>query len=160
MALATFAVQDTAGNPNLSLAATGVTNAVGTTNAPPVFSSPTASRSVAENSAAGTNVGAPVTATETDSGDTLTYTLEGTDAAAFDIVSTSGQIRTRPGVTYDHEAQVELLRHRQGRRRQRWHRHHRGDDHGHGRGIEPPGRRCGRARPSTVDLRKHHEPVG
>ena len=77
----------------------------GTTNAPPVFSSPTASRSVAENSVAGTNVGAPVTATDTDSGDTLTYTLEGTAAAAFDIVSTSGQIQTTSGVTYDHEAQ-------------------------------------------------------
>ena len=57
-----------------------------------------------ENSAADTNVGAVVTATDTDAGDTLTYTLEGAGAASFDIVSTSGQIRTRPGVTYDHEA--------------------------------------------------------
>ena len=105
MALSADAVDDDAGNGNLALAATTVTNAVGTTNAPPVFSSPTASRSVAENSAAGTNVGAPVTATDTDSGDTLTYTLEGTDATAFDIVSTSGRIRTTTGVTYDHEAQ-------------------------------------------------------
>ena len=73
-------------------------------NAAPTFANPTATRSVPENSAAGTNVGAVVTATATDAGDTLTYTLEGADAASFDIVSTSGQIRTRPGVTYDHEA--------------------------------------------------------
>ena len=58
---------------------------------------------MAENSTAGTNVGAPVTATDADSGDTLTYTLDGTDAASFDIVSTSGQIQTKSGVTYDYE---------------------------------------------------------
>ena len=58
---------------------------------------------MAENTAAGQNVGAALTATDADS-DTLTYTLEGTDAASFDIVSGSGQIRTRTGVTYNHEA--------------------------------------------------------
>ena len=71
-------------------------------NVAPVFSDgASATRSVAENTAAGENVGAALTATDTDAGDTLTYTLEGTDAASFDIVSTSGQIRTRSGVTYD-----------------------------------------------------------
>ena len=81
------------------------TGSTGTpSNAAPTFANPTATRSVPENSAAGTNVGAVVTATDTDAGDTLTYTLEGAGAASFDIVSTSGQIRTRPGVTYDHEA--------------------------------------------------------
>ena len=81
------------------------TGSTGTaSNTAPAFANPTATRSVPENSAADTNVGAVVTATDTDAGDTLTYTLEGADAASFDIVSTSGQIRTRPGVTYDHEA--------------------------------------------------------
>ena len=81
------------------------TGSTGTSsNAAPTFANPTEGRSVPENSAAGTNVGAVVTATDTDAGDTLTYTLEGADAASFDIVSTSGQIRTRSGVTYDHEA--------------------------------------------------------
>ena len=70
-------------------------------NAPPAFQAASTTREVAENSAAGTNVGDPVTAT--GSGDTLTYTLEGTDAASFEIVSTSGQIRTKSGVTYDYE---------------------------------------------------------
>ena len=73
------------------------------TNNPPAFSSSTAARSVAENTAAAQNVGAALTATDLDS-DTLTYTLEGTAAASFDIDSTSGQIQTKAGVTYNHEA--------------------------------------------------------
>ena len=72
-------------------------------NVAPVFSPATVRRSVAENSPGGRNVGAPVRATDTDA---LTYTLGGTDAASFDIVSTSGQIRTSSGQTYDHEAKA------------------------------------------------------
>ena len=74
----------------------------GTTNNAPVFADATTTRSVPENSAVGTNVGSAVTATDADS-DTLEYTLEGTDAASFAIVSTSGQIQTKTGVTYNHE---------------------------------------------------------
>ena len=61
-------------------------------------------RSVPENSVAGENVGAPVSASD-DDGDNLTYTLEGTDADSFTIVSTTGQIQTKEGVSYDHETQ-------------------------------------------------------
>ena len=71
-------------------------------NAVPAFQQDSTTREVAENSAAGTNVGDPVTATDGDN-DTLTYTLEGTDAASFQIISTSGQIQTISGVTYDYE---------------------------------------------------------
>ncbi len=104
VALAADAVDDAAGNGNLVVAATTVTNAVSSTgsNTAPAFSSTTTTRSVAENSGGGTNVGAPVTATDADN-DPLTYTLEGMDASSFTIVSTSGQIRTRSGVTYDYE---------------------------------------------------------
>ena len=63
-------------------------------------------RSVDENSNAGTNVGDPVSAIDED-GDALTYTLAGAEADSFEIVSTSGQIRTRSGVTYDHESKSE-----------------------------------------------------
>ena len=49
------------------------------------------------------NVGAVVAATDTDTGDTLTYTLEGTDADSFGIVSASGQLQTKVGVAYDYE---------------------------------------------------------
>ena len=51
------------------------------------------------------NVGAVVTATDGD-GDTLTYTLEGADAAKFGIVSGSGQIQTKAGEKYDRETKV------------------------------------------------------
>ena len=74
----------------------------GTPNSAPTFANNMEARSVAENSAAETNVGAVVTASDTDVGDTLTYSLEGTDAAEFDIVSTSGQIQTKAAL--DHEA--------------------------------------------------------
>ena len=71
----------------------------------PWFSAPSTTREVAENTATETNVGAAVTATDAD-GDILTYSLGGTDAASFTIVSTSGQLRTKAGVTYDHETQA------------------------------------------------------
>ena len=78
----------------------------GTGNNAPVFNPTAVSRTVAENTAPGQNIGAAVTATDADTGDTLTYTLGGADAASFDIVSTSGQIQTKTGVTYDHEAKA------------------------------------------------------
>ena len=63
----------------------GATNAPGANN-PPVFSDGTsATRSVSATAPAGTNIGAPVRATDADSGDTLTYSLEGRDAASFAI---------------------------------------------------------------------------
>ena len=69
------------------------TNAVGGNN-PPVFpASENGARSVHEGATAGSNIGAPVAAR--DPGDTLTYTLGGTDAASFDIVAATGQLQTR-----------------------------------------------------------------
>ena len=60
---------------------------------------------MAENSAAGTNVGAVIPeATDSDSGDTLTYSMEGTDAASFDFDASTRQITTITGVTYNFEA--------------------------------------------------------
>ena len=80
----------------------------GRTNAPtnnaPVFDPAMPEREIAENTAAGVNVGAAVTATDADAGDTLSYTLGGADVASFDFVETTGQIRTKAGVSYDHEA--------------------------------------------------------
>ena len=59
----------------------------------PVFADDRTTRSIAENTPAGVNIGSPVTATDAD-GDTLTYSLEGTDAATFSIVSSTGQLKT------------------------------------------------------------------
>ena len=60
-------------------------------------------REVPENAPANTNFGQPVEATDDDNGDSLTYTLGGADAAAFDIDSKTGQLKTKADVTYDHE---------------------------------------------------------
>ena len=68
-----------------------------TANRPPVFSAGARSFTVRDNASAGTVIGS-VTATDADD-DTLTYSLEGTGAASFDIGSSSGQIVTRAGVT-------------------------------------------------------------
>ena len=71
------------------------------TNAAPVFTEGTStSRTVAENTAADTNIGAAVGATDADN-NTLTYTLGGTDAATFDIDSTSGQLKTKDTLNYE-----------------------------------------------------------
>ena len=75
-----------------------------TGNNAPEFSVATATREVPENSAPDIAVGAVVTATDADN-DTLTYSLEETDDhESFAIDSSSGQIQTVSGVTYDHEA--------------------------------------------------------
>ena len=74
------------------------------TNAAPTFADTTLTRSIAENTAADANVGAVIpAATDTDTGDTLTYSMEGTDAASFNFNATTGQITTKAGVTYDFE---------------------------------------------------------
>ena len=72
------------------------------TNHPPAFAAATATRSVTENARANATVGAPVTATDSDSGDTLSYTISGD---LFTIDSTSGQIRVKAADTLDHEAE-------------------------------------------------------
>ena len=76
--------------------------------APPEFSSVTATRSVAENTAGGQNIGAPVTATDADNADTLTYTLGEPDEASFDIEPESGQLRTKEPLDYETKKSYEV----------------------------------------------------
>ena len=71
-------------------------------NQPPAFSSESTTRSVAENTGANVNIGSPVSATDAD-GDTLIYSLEGTDAASFNIDSTTGQLKTKAALDYETE---------------------------------------------------------
>ena len=55
--------------------------AVAASNAEPMFSTETATRTLPENSGAGANVvGGTITATDSDNGDTLTYSLTGSDS--------------------------------------------------------------------------------
>ena len=75
-----------------------------TINNDPVFASTAETREVAENSAAGTNVGAVISeATDADD-DTLTYSMEGANEASFDFDASTRQITTKTGVTYNYEA--------------------------------------------------------
>ena len=77
---------------------TGSTNAG---NRPPEFTSDSAiTRSVDENKAANSTVGPVVRAQDRD-GDTLTYSLEGDDAATFDINDSTGQILTKSPLNYE-----------------------------------------------------------
>ena len=88
-----------------------VTATLNITNNPPVFAGGTVqARILAETlgDAAVTtasDIGAPVSATDTDTGDTLTYVLLGADRDKFTFDTSSGQIKTRSGESYDYEAQ-------------------------------------------------------
>ncbi len=66
----------------------------------PAFAAASITRQVAENTAAGANIGSPVTATDSD-GDSLTYTLGGTDAGHFAIDADSGQLQTKGALDYE-----------------------------------------------------------
>ena len=72
------------------------------TNNAPIFTDGTSTtRSVAENTTASTNIGTAIAATDADGGDTLRYTLGGTDMASFAIVSTSGQLQTSAAMDFE-----------------------------------------------------------
>ena len=75
------------------------------TNSPPVWTETgTVTRSVNEDVAAGSNIGAPVTATDAND-DTLTYLLvEYYNTGIFEIDSGSGQISLKDDQTLDHES--------------------------------------------------------
>ena len=75
-----------------------------TSNVPPTFPTPAGqsttdqTREIAENTPAGTNIGDPVAASDTD---VLTYSLGGTDMDDFDINRATGQLITKAAL--DHE---------------------------------------------------------
>ena len=71
-------------------------------NALPQFpQSETRARSVTENTPADTDIGAAFAATDADSGDTLTYSLGGSDAASFDINKDTGQLQTKAALDFE-----------------------------------------------------------
>ena len=92
--------------------ASAVTAQITTNNAEPTFSAMTAMRTLPENSAPETAVGAPVSAMDSDTNDmgdprdTLTYSLSGTDASSFSLNTSTGQLSTKSGETYDFEDQA------------------------------------------------------
>ena len=69
-------------------------------------------REIAENTPAGTNIGAPVTASDTD---VLTYSLvDGSDAANFDINRATGHLITKADLDYEDGTNRRPIVHRNG----------------------------------------------
>ena len=75
-------------------------------NNAPEFAAATTTREVAENTATGTDIGAPVMATDADN-DTLTYTLGGADMASFTINMDTGQIMTAAALDFEMPADAD-----------------------------------------------------
>ena len=74
------------------------------TNQPPAFSDgASASRSVPESADGGDAIGTPVSATDPDTGDTLTYGLTGVHADRFAIDATTGQLSLAASASLDYE---------------------------------------------------------
>ena len=70
-------------------------------NSPSEFPSiETGARSVNENTSAGRIIGTPIAATDADN-DRRTYSISGTDAAFFDMVASSGQLRTKAALNHE-----------------------------------------------------------
>ena len=96
---ATASYDDDSGEGQSAMAATA--NLV---NNFPAFDSASATRSVDENTTAGSNIGDPVAATDVNEED-LTYELSGDDAASFEIWP-SGQITVAEGASLDYETKT------------------------------------------------------
>ncbi len=83
----------------------GDQRSVSPSNSPPVFAEGEATtRAADENTAAGEDIGDAVAATDAD-GDTLTYTLGGTDANDFVLDTATGQLRTQAALDYETQAE-------------------------------------------------------
>ena len=65
-------------------------------------------RSIAENSVADTDIGTPVSATDPENNN-LTYTLGGTDANAFDIDNSTGQIKTKDSLDFETKSSYSVI---------------------------------------------------
>ena len=64
-------------------------------------------RTVAENSRAGVNIGAPVAAEDPEN-HRLTYSLSGADESAFTITASSGQLRTKEALDFEGQASYSV----------------------------------------------------
>ena len=97
-------------DPNVDSAAAAqaahATRAAPDTNRAPTFGHGPVERTVAENSAAGSPVGAAVAAVDPDPDDNakLAYSLSGPDMGLFSVDGATGQIRVGPGTVLDYEA--------------------------------------------------------
>ena len=97
----TITVTDRNEAPSTPMAGSGGPVTTPDANDAPEFAAATDTREVPENTAAGENIGAPVEATDTDAGDTLTYTLGGADMASFDIDPATGQLIAKAALDFE-----------------------------------------------------------
>ena len=79
------------------------------TGSPEFMEGDRTTRSVAENTPAGANIGEPVEATDFNR-DTLTYSLRGAAADLFDVDASSGQLLTKDALDYETESSYVRLR--------------------------------------------------
>ena len=101
---ATASYTDALGSGKTAAVVTASAVVAAAANSAPTFPvSETGARSVAENTVAAQNIGAAVSATDVDN-DSLTYTLGGTDAGSFSVVSISGQLLTKNALDYEVDA--------------------------------------------------------
>ena len=100
------------GNSPWSASGSGTTGTPPQGNHDPSFSTSTTTRTITENIGASNEIavrtlGSPITAVDPD-GDDIEYSLGGTHAGMFDINSDTGQLSSKVGVLYDHEANSTL----------------------------------------------------
>ena len=104
---ATYTDEVASGNSVASASAMVV--AADTNVAPSFQEGATATRTIAENTAAGTAIGAPVAATDANIGDTLTYTLEEADKDSFSIDSSTGQLSTSAALNFETKSTYSVV---------------------------------------------------
>ena len=86
-----------------------VTISVTDVNEKPVFADDAPiSQTVAENTAADTDIGSAYTATDDDR-DTLTYSLGGADAGSFAIDDLTGQLKTKGDLNYEDDSSYTVI---------------------------------------------------
>ncbi len=100
----TVTVSDGSGTDSITV----TINVTDVNEAPVIADSADTTLSIAENTAAGVNIGGTFSATDPDGGDTLTYSLGGTDASAFSIDSSSGQLRTSTALDYERKTSYSV----------------------------------------------------
>ena len=105
---ATASYTDSHGAKTPNMVSANAVQAAPVTNNPPSFTEgdPT-TRSVDENTGPDTNIGTPVTANDPDPGDTLTYSLGGTDSASFALRG-SGQLQTKAALDHETKASYQV----------------------------------------------------
>ena len=97
--------QDRSVDRVVNLVSENAVSNVAATNAAPTFDDGvSAARDVAEDATGGAAIGATVAASDSDTGDTLTYGLIGDDAGSFSIDASTGQISLGSDTVLDHEA--------------------------------------------------------